>query len=338
MTDTTTNRPLVTFALFAYNQERYVREAVEGAFAQTYEPLEIILSDDCSTDRTFAIMQDMADAYEGPHNVRAVRTPRNLGVTSHVLLRGKEASGELVVVAAGDDISTPERTAEHSRLYSDNDVLAVSGAFDLIDDQGVLLSKQNTQPISRRALQYQRSLFGRLIFPYVVIQGSTASYRRRLFDLSLPSHPLTMSEDNLFNFLIYAHGYRVAFVEHSLVRYRVHRQAMSNRPLLDEDLQIREVRSCEVASRAIRMMDTFEWIARDVGPRCPADLTAIRKRKAHHVERHEWSRLSVLQRVGSILKSVGELNVGSLKWKCARVLGTLPNYQPRSSIYRIFRR
>jgi hypothetical protein len=46
-------RPFVTFALFVYNQEKYIREAVEGAFSQTYEPLEIILSDDCSTDRTF---------------------------------------------------------------------------------------------------------------------------------------------------------------------------------------------------------------------------------------------------------------------------------------------
>ena len=48
--DSASDRPLVTFALFAYNQEKYIREAVEGAFAQTYAPLEIILSDDCSTD------------------------------------------------------------------------------------------------------------------------------------------------------------------------------------------------------------------------------------------------------------------------------------------------
>ena len=36
----------VAFALFAYNQEQYVREAIEGAFSQTYQPLEIILSDE----------------------------------------------------------------------------------------------------------------------------------------------------------------------------------------------------------------------------------------------------------------------------------------------------
>lgn len=63
MTEMMEQRPLVTFALFAYNQEKYIREAVDGAFSQTYEPLEIILSDDCSSDRTFEIMQEMAAAY-----------------------------------------------------------------------------------------------------------------------------------------------------------------------------------------------------------------------------------------------------------------------------------
>ena len=50
------SRPLITFALMAYNQEQLIEEAVAGALAQTYSPLEIILSDDCSTDRTFSIM------------------------------------------------------------------------------------------------------------------------------------------------------------------------------------------------------------------------------------------------------------------------------------------
>ena len=62
-------RALVTFALFAYNQEKFIREAVEGAFSQTYEPLEIILSDDYSSDRTFEIIERMAAEYTGPHRV-----------------------------------------------------------------------------------------------------------------------------------------------------------------------------------------------------------------------------------------------------------------------------
>tara|TARA_B110000977_G_scaffold180414_1_gene240014 strand:+ start:396 stop:1454 length:1059 start_codon:yes stop_codon:yes gene_type:complete len=111
MPNNATDRPLVTFALFAYNQEEYIREAVEGAFAQTYEPLEIILSDDCSTDRTFEIIQEMADAYDGPHSIILRRNIINLGTALHVQMAFGESRGLLFVVAAGDDISRPNRVS-----------------------------------------------------------------------------------------------------------------------------------------------------------------------------------------------------------------------------------
>ena len=79
MPDNATDQPMVTFALFAYNQEKYIREAVKGAFSQTYEPLEIILSDDCSGDRTYEIMKEMAKEYDGPHRVILNRLDKNIG-------------------------------------------------------------------------------------------------------------------------------------------------------------------------------------------------------------------------------------------------------------------
>jgi glycosyltransferase involved in cell wall biosynthesis len=103
----TPERPLVTFALFAYNQEKYIREAVEGAFSQTYSPLEIILSDDCSSDATFEIMQELARAYEGLHKVFLYKTSNNLGILEHFFARMSVANGQIFVCAAGDDISCP---------------------------------------------------------------------------------------------------------------------------------------------------------------------------------------------------------------------------------------
>ena len=113
----TNNQPLVTFALFAYNQEKYIREAVEGAFSQTYAPMEIILSDDSSSDRTFDIMKELASSYQGPHTIRCNRNTPNLGIARHVNLINEMAQGELIVVAAGDDISVPERTATIVNAY-----------------------------------------------------------------------------------------------------------------------------------------------------------------------------------------------------------------------------
>lgn len=106
----TPDRPLVTFALFAYNQEKFIREAVEGAFSQTYSPLEIILSDDCSSDRTFEIMREMAKGYSGAHSVRIRKNKINLGIVNHLAAVTSEARSEYIILAAGDDVSVEIRT------------------------------------------------------------------------------------------------------------------------------------------------------------------------------------------------------------------------------------
>lgn len=106
-------KPIVTFALFAYNQEKYIREAVEAALSQDYEPLEIILSDDCSTDNTYKIIQEIIKDYHGPHTVILNRNEVNLGsrgLGAHVNRILEKWNGDLLVFAAGDDISIPKRT------------------------------------------------------------------------------------------------------------------------------------------------------------------------------------------------------------------------------------
>ena len=110
-------RPLVTFVLLAYNQEQYVRAAIQGALAQDYEPLEIILSDDCSSDQTFDIMQELASSYQGPHRVRLRQSEVNLGTSLHLAAVSKASSGELLVLASGDDISVPTRTSELANAW-----------------------------------------------------------------------------------------------------------------------------------------------------------------------------------------------------------------------------
>lgn len=117
--DTPVEPATVTLFLLTYNQEEYVREAVRAALAQDFSPLEIILSDDCSTDGTFEIMREEVEAYDGPHTVRLNRNPENLGITEHLNLSFRMATGELVVFAAGDDISRSDRVTLFHRAFED---------------------------------------------------------------------------------------------------------------------------------------------------------------------------------------------------------------------------
>lgn len=103
------NPPRITLILLAYNQQATARAAAESCLAQQCEPMEMVLSDDASTDATFAELQAAADAYRGPHQVRVRRSPVNLGIGAHYNALLRETSGELLVTAAGDDLAVPHR-------------------------------------------------------------------------------------------------------------------------------------------------------------------------------------------------------------------------------------
>ena len=130
--------PLVTFCLFSYNQEKYIQEAVKGALAQTYSPLEIIISDDCSTDSTYTIIQKVVGEYTGPHSVVLNRNDQNLGIAAHVNHVFSLAHGELFIVAAGDDISFPCRTEILVKCWLPNreTVFAIASSAICIDESG----------------------------------------------------------------------------------------------------------------------------------------------------------------------------------------------------------
>jgi glycosyltransferase involved in cell wall biosynthesis len=103
------NRPLVTLYVLSYNRRTYIRSALESAFAQTYSPLEIVISDNCSTDGTFEIISEMVVAYKGPHTIVVNRNETNIGLIGNVNKVFSLARGELLVMQCDDDISLPCR-------------------------------------------------------------------------------------------------------------------------------------------------------------------------------------------------------------------------------------
>lgn len=104
------DKPLLSFVVSCYNQEAFIEEAIAGALAQTYSPLEIIISDDCSKDRTFALAREAVAGYTGPHIVRLNRNDQNLGIGGNVNRAMDFCRGELILLADGDDVSLPTRT------------------------------------------------------------------------------------------------------------------------------------------------------------------------------------------------------------------------------------
>lgn len=210
-------RPLVTFFVMAYRQEALVREAIEGAFAQTYAPLEIILSDDNSPDGTYAVMEAMAAAYRGPHRVILNRNPVNLGIAAHIDRIMALSSGRLVVQNAGDDVSLPQRAERLAEAW-----IASGGRAKLLHSPAIMVDEDGRehglkQPVGSLAID--PSPLG-LISRNIYVLGAASAWDRELFDAFGPLGSDIGVEDLVLPVRAAILG-EIAFVDEPLLKWRV---------------------------------------------------------------------------------------------------------------------
>jgi len=226
------SRPLISFYVIAYNQQHYIHEAVEAAFRQTWSPLEIILSDDCSEDDTFGIMQRMASMYRGPHRVILNRNPKNLGVSSHINRIVELCKGELIVASAGDDVSDPHRVTKLYELWLRSQrtpYLLYSNLVEIDENGSVLRYRNFASEVSDAPLQefWQWNLARHLQGPTPPVHGAACAWRRELFDLFGPLPPDTVHEDNILSWRAEGLGC-VALHPDYLVMHRNHSHQLTN--------------------------------------------------------------------------------------------------------------
>ena len=129
--------PPVTFLLLTYNQENFIAQAVESVLNQSYSPLEIIISDDCSTDSTYNLILKRVQNYHGPHKINVNRNNINLGLIQHVNVLMSMVKTDYVIVGAGDDISVETRTEKIvAEFLSDPNIVCVHSSAHKIDFMG----------------------------------------------------------------------------------------------------------------------------------------------------------------------------------------------------------
>jgi glycosyltransferase involved in cell wall biosynthesis len=330
---------LVTFTVFAFNQEKLIREAVESAFAQTYEPLEIVLSDDCSVDRTFEIMCEMAAAYEGPHTVRVVQNLKNLGVLEHAIVRGKDAAGEIVVVAAGDDISEPERTAKLVAAFgAGGNVGAVFSWVSVIDESGKIVGSLDGGVVT--AAWARGGIYLRDDRRNTTIRGCSAAYRKWVFDVPVTAAAGGCAEDGIFSFYVNLRGAEIISLTPRLVRYRRHSGSVMN--FSHPSAADNEVKRCRDAKSQIAYLDEINRIASVLDKGDLLDKAELDRASTYLRDIVEWPEISFFQRLSRTLtrdyRGEWRPTLKMLIWRMARLWGQYPVYQPKMSLSRLQRR
>ncbi len=249
--------PLVSYIVVCYKQEQFIRDAIRSAFEQTYEPLEIIFSDDCSPDRTFEIIKEEVDSYRGPHRIILCRNEKNLGIAGNVNHAFQSAHGQFFVMAAGDDISIPDRTALLVDRWQNADppvdlVCSYHAEIDVDGRPTGFIRNNNVSvvPDTRRNVHSWRC----------TAIGGGAAYSRRLYDKYGPLNAAVICEDWVYAFRAWLES-GIAVIEKPLYYHRTHEGSIafiSRRMKTETDVAVKRLHRIRSAQNMLAVSE--EWL------------------------------------------------------------------------------
>lgn len=269
-------KPLISFILITYKQEHYIRESMAGVLAQTYSPLEIIVSDDCSPDRTFEIIQEMAAAYQGPHKLILNRNEKNRMICGNVNRAVELSHGELIVGGAGDDISLPHRCARIAEewLKPGRRWHSICSNAEVIDESGVRQGAYQNWESYREIGSVDEILTSGI----VGISGCTHAFSRKTFEVFGPIDEQSLGEDDQIGFRSLILG-GACWIPDRLVLYRRHSENSFNNA--SDFKKVQKVRRQQLMAKYYR--DTLRGVqTRNEVLRLAAQKEILTSEKAAH--------------------------------------------------------
>jgi glycosyltransferase involved in cell wall biosynthesis len=212
----------ISIALAVYNGERFISEQLESFVYETRLPDELVVTDNCSTDRTAEIVQDFAA--HAPFPVRFYVNNENAGVGKNFDRAISECTGDIIFLSDGDDIWYPDKLRlMEQALEKSPEADLVACEADVVDED--LQPCGYTTSSLRR---FQRPPFSDLPPSFL---GNSLAFRARLKSVILPipssSIFLKGHHDTWLGLVTLAWGGGVLSIPRPLQAWRQHRTQQS---------------------------------------------------------------------------------------------------------------
>jgi glycosyltransferase involved in cell wall biosynthesis len=137
----------VSVILPVYNGEPFILKAVNSILYQTFTDLECIIIDDCSTDNTVVLINELKDS-----RIKLIIKPQNTGYVESLNMGIQLATGKYIARMDADDISLPERLAQQVDFLDKHpETTVVATKIKLIDKDDKLIGDWKNDKLTHTA-------------------------------------------------------------------------------------------------------------------------------------------------------------------------------------------
>jgi len=265
--DRRVTNPLVSIVLVTYNSSAFVRETLQSVGNQSYSNVELIISDDGSTDSTIEICENWATENRGRFvSLIIVAAPENTGIPANCNRGIGAASGDWIKLLAGDDLLLPECIKANVQFALQNPAAKV-----VYSDAKKI--DENSRPFSvsmnfyardndawrdyffRQDSKRQLKLYGRQ--PLFLVSPTIFFQRQFWENIGGFDEDFTIFEDVAFNIRALNAGTKLLHMPAESVAYRLHSQSISK--MDDPTLARKRLRELQLLYHKYRKPILTSW-------------------------------------------------------------------------------
>lgn len=233
--------PLVSVVVITYNSGEFVVDTLDSIANQTYENIELIISDDASSDDTVEICRDWIDKnWKRQTACKLVTTEINGGLPSNCNRGIKNSSGEWIKIIAGDDILLKDCIEKNINFCKNSGAEICFSKMDYIDNTGQPLPRdlQHDAQLERFfSKKFKDKKIAYLRNP-LFLNVPTEFFSRELYDRCGGfDERIRLLEDQPFFYRILNKGVDLKYFDEVTVLYRKHGGSTVLKPKFVEDIK-----------------------------------------------------------------------------------------------------
>lgn len=206
---------IISIALATYNGENYIEEQMESILNQSFQDFEIVIRDDCSTDRTFDLLCKIA---KKDSRIILKRNKHNLGFSKNFKEIVDECRGEYIAFSDQDDIWEARHLEILLSIIGNKDVAC--GNSLLVDENNNSIGFTMKDVVGMKKEIESDKMCWRLFFDNFV-QGTAMLVRKELCERYLPV-PDSVKFHDYWLALVASLNNGIVYTPEIILRYRQH--------------------------------------------------------------------------------------------------------------------
>ena len=249
---------LISVIILAYNQENYIQDAINSVLNQNYPNIEIIVNDDCSSDKTVEKIKEIKD-----DRIRLIEAKYNQGINAGLDRAICAAKGEYIVLLGGDDMMTPDYMKKILQTFEEHsDIGAVYCNLIPIDEKNIPyknIPKRRYYTYNQTEAEQLRFAFLYGNFVFSTGMAVKAKYFKELLPLPFS---IVNNQDFKIHVDLIINGVKNIVLDDKLILYRVFRDKtnISSKGFtteLRESLEFEEVMESFLRINDIKLLEAM---------------------------------------------------------------------------------